>query len=146
MNTKCGPWELAGDLLYRSTCRVKMAAVIVDQQSRVFAWGWNHCGVSGLGMCAERHAIQRANPSRLRGSTIHVRGWNGVNESVSLPCRKCYRQLVKAGVERIECMNNFKFQITVPLSSLDLENLIVLKGRGNSPEDLTSILRGKEQS
>ena len=50
MKTDMGPWILANDLIYRSSCRVKMAAVIVDEKDRIFSWGWNHSGRDGLGM------------------------------------------------------------------------------------------------
>ena len=124
MRTNLIPWDLANDLIHRSSCRVKMAAVITDKDDRIFSWGWNHCGPDGMGMCAERFAIQRSNPKRLAGSTISIRGWNGVNKSVSLPCKQCYDTLMIAGVEYIECLNRAKTHITCRVDSLNRELLI----------------------
>ena len=102
MNTRLDAWRIAGRLRERSRCRVKVAAVITDARGAVFAWGWNHAGPDGLGLCAERHALTRANPQRLIGATVHVRGFNGANESGSTPCRACHRALTRQGVARIE--------------------------------------------
>ena len=115
------PWQLSLDLLHRSPCRVKMAAVIHDQDRRIFSWGWNHSGPDGRGLCAERHALQRANPRRLKGSTIVVRGWNGTNESVSIPCKKCFHALLAAEIETIKFRNRSKSIITTGLEALFLE-------------------------
>lgn len=79
-----------------------MAAVITDRRGRVIAWGWNHAGADGTGMCAERHAIARANPARMLDATVHVRGSQQGKESASTPCRKCHEALTKAGIRRIE--------------------------------------------
>lgn len=108
MNTNLTPWDLAGDLRWRSQCRVKVAAVIVDRYGRIFSWGWNYDGPDGRGMCAERHAISRANRARLKGATIVVRGYNGSNESVSVPCDKCMRAILNSGIDIIDCVVNAK--------------------------------------
>ena len=100
MDTSRGPWATARDLWARSRCRVKVAAVLTDRKGRAFAWGWNHAGADGRGQCAERHAIARANPARLAGATIYIRGFNCVNESVSRPCPACTEALARAGVAR----------------------------------------------
>lgn len=102
MNTRIDAWRIAGKLRKRSRCRFKVGAVLTDAKGRVFAWGWNHAGPRGRGVCAERHALSRANPERLAGATIHIRAFNGVNESPSTPCRACHDALSRAGVERIE--------------------------------------------
>ena len=102
MNTRIEAWRIAGKLLRRSRCRFKVGAVLTDAKGRVFAWGWNHAGATGRGVCAERHALSRANPERLRGATIHIRAFNGVNESPSTPCRACHSALTRAGVNRVE--------------------------------------------
>ena len=98
MNTSREPWAMARDLWFRSRCRVKVGAVLTDRKGRAFAWGWNHAGPDGRGLCAERHAISRANPARLQGATIYIRGFNRVNESVSRPCPACTEALTRAGV------------------------------------------------
>lgn len=74
----------------RSVCSVQMGAVLFDKHG-IFAWGWNSSGKSGHGCCAERHAISRANPDRLRGSRIAVGGFRKRNDKqvVSFPCEKC---------------------------------------------------------
>ena len=77
MQTKIDPWKLSLALMKRSACRVQVGAVVTDREGRVFAWGWNHAGADGLGLCAERHALGRANPKRLAGAAIHIRGFNG---------------------------------------------------------------------
>ena len=99
MRTKVDPWKLSLALMKRSPCRVQVAAVVTDRKGRVFAWGWNHAGADGLGLCAERHALERANPKRLAGAAIHVRGFNRRHESQSKPCALCQEALSKAGVE-----------------------------------------------
>ena len=99
MLTKVDPWKLSLALMKRSACRIQVGAVVTDREGRVFAWGWNHAGADGLGLCAERHALGRANPKRLPGAAIHVRGFNGRHESQSKPCRLCQKALSKAGVE-----------------------------------------------
>ena len=102
MDRSRSAWEIARSLWRRSRCRVKVGAVLTDRRGRVIAWGWNHAGPDGLGQCAERHALARANPARVRGATIHVRVWNGVNETVSAPCRRCHEALAEAGVRLVE--------------------------------------------
>lgn len=64
-----------------------MAAVIADAHG-IFAWGWNntwtHC---------EEHAIRRANPRRLIGSTIYVAGRRASSGNLVLarPCNKPHK-------------------------------------------------------
>lgn len=59
------------DLLNRSSCKVKVAAVLSDKRG-IFAWGWNSSGQDGNGMHAEEHAFYRANRKRLHGATLTV--------------------------------------------------------------------------
>lgn len=91
MNTKQDPRELAVALLNRSRCSVQVACVIADSYG-VFAWGWNHTGSDGLGLCAERHALSRANRSRLKGATLYVVGRRKKSKSFvnAKPCDKCW--------------------------------------------------------
>lgn len=86
---KSTPKQLAQDIAERSNCRVKVGAVLVDKKG-IFSWGWNHIG-DGMGCCAEYHAINRANPKRLKGSTIYVFGKHRKtgNPCPAKPCRNC---------------------------------------------------------
>jgi cytidine deaminase len=97
------PRQLAVDLLPRSTCSVKVAAVLVDKWGHIFAWGWNNSGPIGYGQCAERHAIIRANKKRLRGSKIYVAGTRSRNLKPvpSKPCEYCQKLLDHYGVKAV---------------------------------------------
>lgn len=87
---KTPPRTLARDISDRSTCRVRVGAVLEDQYG-IFSWGWNGMGPTGLGLCAEAHAISRANPKRLRGANIYVYGKHRKtsNPTPSMPCSSC---------------------------------------------------------
>ena len=104
MNTRTCPRLLAIDLMERSPCQVKMAAVLTDMNGRIFSWGWNSIGMDGFGLHAEQHAIQRANRNRLRGSTISVagrrKGW-----VLSYPCATCLDRIRASRVVRIEWLD-----------------------------------------
>ena len=117
MRTKIDPWKLSLALIKRSPCRVQVAAVVTDREGRVFAWGWNHAGADGLGLCAERHALGRANPKRLAGAAIHIRGFNRRHETQSKPCPLCQKALSSAGVEVVHYRDAQKQrrQSTVPM-------------------------------
>ena len=108
------PWTLAGKLRWRSRCRVKVGAVLVDRNGRIFAWGWNHAG-NGDGMCAERHALQRANPIRVTGASIYVRGWNGRRDTVSMPCSVCGNALARAGIAYVHALDRSKMYTRQPM-------------------------------
>lgn len=108
MNTKLLPKVLVFDLIPRSTCRVQMAAVIRDKYDAIFSWGWNHAvnkSDGPHGVCAEEHAVMRANRSRLRSATITIGGIyrkGGNFLPSSRPCDSCARLLKKFGISRIE--------------------------------------------
>lgn len=87
---------LATDILERSKCSVKVGAAIEDNRG-ILAWGWNSEGFDGYGMCAEAHAIKRANKKRLRGSTIYVAGKRARNGKLvpSRPCIQCQKLVDK---------------------------------------------------
>ena len=106
MITNIPPRDLAIDLINRSSCRFKMAAVIADGWG-IFSWGWNSSGPSGMGMHAEEHAISRANRRRLKGATITVVGMNANgNWVLSMPCReRCLPLLMKVGIGHIVWMD-----------------------------------------
>jgi pyrimidine deaminase RibD-like protein len=93
------PRQLAIDLLPRSLCQVRVAAVIADSRG-IFSWGWNFPGFTGFGMHAEAHAIMRANRGRLKGSTVYVAGERHRNGKYVLakPCEDCQRRIHKAGI------------------------------------------------
>jgi deoxycytidylate deaminase len=78
-----------------------VASVIVDAKG-IFAWGWNHAGFDGCGGHAEAHAVLRANPSRLNGSTIYIAGIrkrNGIYV-MSRPCEDCLPILIRKGITK----------------------------------------------
>ena len=123
MHRNTDAWTLAERLMKRSACRVQMAAVVSDRDGRVFAWGWNHAGADGYGMCAERHALSRANPKRLKGATIHIRGFNRANESSSKPCTTCHAALLHAGIETVHYRDDAKRRRRAATRSLTSETL-----------------------
>ena len=99
MNTTKSPKTICVDLLHRSPCRVQMAAVLVDQQQRVYSWGWNNNYQH-----AEVHAIKRANPKRVSGSTLYLAGRRAKsgNWVYAFPCSsKCYKFVLRWGVTRL---------------------------------------------
>ena len=104
MNTRCSPRDLAIDLLNRSSCQVKVAAVLSDKHG-IFAWGWNSSGLDGNGMHAEEHAFSRANRKRLPGATltvVSIRVRSGAF-ICSRPCTaRCMKLANKFKVGRIE--------------------------------------------
>lgn len=79
--------QLAIDILERSNCLVQVGAAIEDRRGRIIAWGWNGSH-DGWGLCAERHAILRANRKRLEGGTIYVAGKRHRNGKI-VPTRPC---------------------------------------------------------
>jgi pyrimidine deaminase RibD-like protein len=103
MNTRQPVRALARDLCRRSSCQVQVAAVLVDRHG-IFAWGWNHCGLNGMGEHAERHALRRANPRRLCGATMIVFGVRKKNGHTvpSRPCKDCNAIVRRAGIRRVE--------------------------------------------
>ena len=93
------PRELVIDLLPRSTCAVKVAAVVCDAADNIISWGWNHAG-TGLGKHAEIHAVERANHNRLWYGTIYVAGKYSRGTLVnSKPCRGCQFLIDKYNLE-----------------------------------------------
>lgn len=95
---KLGPTDLAIDLLRRSACKVRMAAVISDRHG-IYAWGWNH-SLGDYSMHAEIHALSRSNPSRRKDSTITVAGERAKSGNVVLsrPCEDCLTRLKTHGI------------------------------------------------
>jgi deoxycytidylate deaminase len=93
---------MAEAILSRSTCHVQVGAVISDNHG-IFGWGWNHAGADGLGLCAERHCLKRANRERFHRATMWVAGqWYGKDKVVpSKPCAACERAIRNAGVKKV---------------------------------------------
>jgi hypothetical protein len=89
------PEDLAIDLLERSICAVKVAAVLCDAHG-IFAWGWNHVGY-GYGMHAEMAAISRSNYSRLAYASIYVAALRTRTNSIvtARPCEECMPRIRK---------------------------------------------------
>jgi deoxycytidylate deaminase len=104
VNTTIDPLEFAELCARRSPCRVQVGAAISDCRG-IFAWGWNHAGPDGLGLCAERMALQRANRSRLPGATLTVVALRRGKEITSTPCPCCERAIVAAKVPWVSSRN-----------------------------------------
>ena|SRR6185312_13544790 len=101
MNKNFDPIELALIIAKRSQCSVKMGAVLFDKYG-IFAWGWNSSG-NGFGLCAERHALERANPNRFRGSAMAVAGFRTRNKNLvcACPCGLCHEALIAKGISNV---------------------------------------------
>ena len=99
MNLKRDPTELATTLLNRSTCAVKVAAILLDKWG-VFSWGWNSSGLSGMGEHAEAHCIRRANRNRIPGSIMYVAATRKRTGRVvtACPCLMCQKLIYKYGI------------------------------------------------
>ena len=83
-------------------------------------------------MCAERHAINRANPKRLHGATLTVaahRKSNG-NHVFCQPCEDCFNLAKKHGIETVEHTDENGNWIVFRLQYAKL-NLKKLKRRKN---------------
>lgn len=100
MITRKDPTEIAETILKRSVCLVQVGSCIADKTG-VFSWGWNSVG-KGFGLCAETHAIIRANKKRLRGATIFIAGqWAKGKIVASRPCQKCQKLINVYGLNVI---------------------------------------------
>ncbi len=94
--------DLAIALCARSTCAVQVAAVLSDPYG-IFAWGWNSTGPLGLGQCAERHALLRANKARLKWATITVASVRRGKAIISFPCAEhCLKRVRAAGIGKVQ--------------------------------------------
>ena len=92
------PTEVVTALIDRSICQVQVAALLVDNHG-IFAWAWNDMGPKGLGMCAERRCLSRANRSRLPGSTLYIASRRARNGKIvtARPCLQCQPLLGSIG-------------------------------------------------
>lgn len=99
--------ELCQLIAKRSICQVQVGALIYDSKGCIISWGWNHVG-NGFGLCAERHAISRANKSRLVGSTILVHAYRRGRSVNSFPCVRCYQKIKKSKIKFVECNDSNK--------------------------------------
>lgn len=95
------PRQLAVDLLSRSICNVKVAAVIADDHG-IFSWGWNNSG-DGFGLHAEDHVIRRANKKRIVWATLYVAGERARNHKPvpSRPCGACESVIKAWGIRTV---------------------------------------------
>lgn len=107
MNTKKAARELAFAVAKRANdlwLPYQMGAVLVDSQG-VFSWGWNHRGdrPDYFSIHAERHAVNRANPKRVEGSTLYVAGSRRETGRVLIakPCEDCQFLLTKRRVKTV---------------------------------------------
>lgn len=94
------PRQLAVDLLPRSICTVQVGCALTDAGGSIIAWGWNGVG-TGLGKCAERHAIERANRRRLFFGHIYVASqWRNRDKfAPAKPCKACKHIIDKYNLE-----------------------------------------------
>lgn len=89
------PRDLAVDLIPRSICLVGVGAAVTDAGGSIISWGWNQVH-TGRGLCAERHAISRANRSRLWAGFVYVAGkYRNGNLVNAKPCEKCMEMIRK---------------------------------------------------
>lgn len=115
MNKNLDPKELAEVISTRSPCNIKVGAVIYDDHG-IFSWGWNHAGRSGLGECAERHAIKRANRKRLENAIIVIVSIRRGKQITSLPCMKCAMAIRRAKMKYVLAQSPSGFRITYGVS------------------------------
>lgn len=105
MLTRCNPIKVAQYVARRSTshARYQIGAILTDQRDRIFSWGWAHPHNGKSSIHAEEHAIRRANPARLRGSTVIVAGYRvGTDRLIcSRPCIRCHQRLQSVGVRKV---------------------------------------------
>jgi cytidine deaminase len=100
-------FELTSTIALRSCCNIKVGAVLYDKYG-IFAWGWNHSGHNGMGQCAERHAISRANPSRLPRSSISIVAIRRGKYICSIPCVTCFNALIRRSIRAFSCFDQDK--------------------------------------
>lgn len=89
--------DLVRMIAKRSTCNIQVGAIIFDRKG-IFAWGWNSAGPTGMGLCAERHAIKRCNLDRINNSYILVLSLRKNRIITSRPCKKCQSVIDKFGL------------------------------------------------
>lgn len=112
MNTKRDPKEIAEAMITRSSCHVRVGAVLVDKAGNVFSWGWNSMGLDGFGQCAEIHCIKRANRARLPGSVMLIAGERARNKKAvpAKPCTRCQRWLDRWKIKAIYRDSNLEWR------------------------------------
>lgn len=134
MNKNKLPEQLVLDILERSNCAVKMGAVLADKYG-IFSWGWNYTRIWDTasqhenGMHAEVHAIERANPKRLKGATIYVAGRRTSSGNIveSKPCENCMAWIQAVRIDRIVYLDKTEWRTL----RVDSENHERLKSGGN---------------
>ena len=130
MKKDCGPRKFVYKILGRSSCGIQTAAVLTSKDGRkIHQWGWNSAG-NGFGMCAEAHAIRRANPKRLKDATLTVAGrWKKTGNPVFCqPCEDCFNLAKAVGIDTVEHTNKNGDWVVFQLKYVKL-NLKKLKRR-----------------
>lgn len=82
---------------------MQVGCVIADSHG-VFSWGWNSSGPDGFGLCAERHAISRANKRRLPNATYYIaaRRRKHGGTVIAKPCPRCEASIRNFGFKQIQ--------------------------------------------
>lgn len=112
MRTNGDPKELAFLVARRAndfqTSPYQLGAVLADKWG-VFAWGWCHRGDRPYlrSVHAERHAIERANPSRLKRATLYVAGQrrNSGRVILAAPCLDCQVLIEEKAIPQVVFTN-----------------------------------------
>lgn len=103
--------KTAIELAQNSDCTHRHGAVVY-KSGRILARGWNVAKNEpdffenkkkvGITVHAEIAAMSRVSADSLRGSTIYVARRRTCDaHGLSLPCPRCYAELLKAGVKRV---------------------------------------------
>lgn len=102
MNTNLPVEVIAMRLLSRSKCAVAMSAVLSDHVG-IVCWGWN-VPHNDSSIHAEQLCLKRANPKRIKGSTITIAGIRRKSGRLvaAYPCKQCLPLLRAYGVKRVQ--------------------------------------------
>lgn len=103
--------SLASDMALKSTCRIRVGAVIVNNR-KIVSKGFNRpkthplvCKYSyweGSNLHAEMDAVLKARKGPLKGSTIYVsRLYRDGMRAPSKPCQGCLEMLKDKGIKEI---------------------------------------------
>ena len=107
MNTHKDPKEIARALCRRSDLRSFQHGAVLFDGHGVFAWGWSNFRSKRSNefrtLCAERHALQRANKRRLGGALLVVAGIRRKSGTLILskPCALCEKAIREAGIKTV---------------------------------------------
>lgn len=112
MNTNLDPRELALIVAQRAndfnSTPYQIGAVLADRWG-IFSWGWCHRGNRSWlrSVHAERHAVERANPGRIKGATLYVVGRrrNSGRQILARPCPDCQLLIRDRGIYQVVYSN-----------------------------------------